>query len=116
MTDRILEDNNDFSSLGIIFCRTRPRATNVVQLYQDQDFLNRAVCRFAGAAMANGEGLPRRRSALECLFAPFGGRGVNVKAAQASGQLTVVDADENCRASWKRPCRTARCSSGLPEK
>ncbi|PYS54362.1 MAG: hypothetical protein DMG13_08350 [Acidobacteria bacterium] len=30
---------------------------HIVQLYQDQDFLNRAVCRFAGAALANGEGL-----------------------------------------------------------
>lgn len=24
---------------------------HIVQLYQDQDFLNRAVCRFAGAAL-----------------------------------------------------------------
>ena len=30
---------------------------HIVQLYQDQDFLNRAVCRFAGAALANGEGI-----------------------------------------------------------
>ena len=30
---------------------------HVVQLYQDQDFLNRAVCRFAAAALANGEGV-----------------------------------------------------------
>ena len=30
---------------------------HIVQLYQDQDFLNRAVCRFAGAAIANGEGI-----------------------------------------------------------
>ena len=30
---------------------------HIVQLYQDQDFLNRAVCRFAGAAVANGEGI-----------------------------------------------------------
>ena len=29
---------------------------HIVQLYQDQDFLNRAACRFAGAALANGEG------------------------------------------------------------
>src|SRR3989442_1748948 len=33
-----------------------PRA-HIVQLYQDQDFLNRAVCRFAGAALANGGGI-----------------------------------------------------------
>ena len=30
---------------------------HIVRLYQDQDFLNRAVCRFAGAAIANGEGV-----------------------------------------------------------
>ena len=30
---------------------------HIVQLYQDQDFLNRTVCRFAGAAIANGEGI-----------------------------------------------------------
>jgi hypothetical protein len=29
---------------------------HIVQLYQDQDFLSRAVCRFAGAGLANGEG------------------------------------------------------------
>ena len=28
---------------------------HIVQLYQDQHFLNRAVCRFAAAALANGE-------------------------------------------------------------
>ena len=30
---------------------------HIVQLYQDQQFLNRAVCRFAAAAIANGEGV-----------------------------------------------------------
>src|SRR6266849_5777705 len=30
---------------------------HIVQLYQDQDFLSRAVCRFAGAGFANGEGI-----------------------------------------------------------
>jgi hypothetical protein len=29
---------------------------HIVQLYQDQDFLNCAVCRFVGAGLANGEG------------------------------------------------------------
>ena len=29
---------------------------HIVQLYQDQQFLNRAVCRFAAAALANGKG------------------------------------------------------------
>jgi hypothetical protein len=69
---------------------------HIVQLYQDQDFLNRAVCRFAGAALANGEGLilvPTLehwngiRPRLEA-------EGVNVEAARRRGQLTVVDADE----------------------
>ena len=30
---------------------------HIVQLYQHQDFLNRAVCRFVGAGLANGEGI-----------------------------------------------------------
>jgi MEDS: MEthanogen/methylotroph, DcmR Sensory domain len=69
---------------------------HIVQLYQDQDFLNRAVCRFAGAALANGEGLilvPTLthwngiRPRLEA-------EGVDVEAARERGQLTVVDADE----------------------
>jgi hypothetical protein len=30
---------------------------HIVQLYQDEDSLNRAVCRFAGGALANGEGI-----------------------------------------------------------
>jgi hypothetical protein len=30
---------------------------HIVQLYQDQEFLNRAVCRFAAGAIANGEGV-----------------------------------------------------------
>jgi hypothetical protein len=69
---------------------------HVVQLYQDQDFLNRAVCRFAAAALANGEGVIlvptvehwngfRQRLIAE---------GVDVEAAQKRGQLTIVDADE----------------------
>jgi hypothetical protein len=69
---------------------------HIVQLYQDEEFLNRAVCRFAGAAITNGEGLilvptlrhwhgMRRRLEAE---------GVDVEAARKCGQLTVVDADE----------------------
>ena len=69
---------------------------HIVQLYQDPDFLNRAVCRFAGAALANGEGIilvptlthwKAIRSRLET-------EGVDVDAARERGQLTVVDADE----------------------
>jgi len=69
---------------------------HIVQLYQDPSFLNRAVCRFAGAAIANGEGVIlvptlahwnafRRRLVAE---------GVDVEAAQERGQLTVVDAEQ----------------------
>jgi len=69
---------------------------HVVQLYQDQDFLNRAVCRFAGAALANGEGLILVPTAEHWnAFRPrMEAEGVDVKAAQERGQLTVVDADE----------------------
>ena len=69
---------------------------HIVQLYQDEDFLNRAVCRFAGAALANGEGVilvptPTHWKA----FRPrLEAEGVDVKAAQERGQLTVVDAEE----------------------
>jgi hypothetical protein len=69
---------------------------HVVQLYQDQDFLNRAVCRFAGAALANGEGLILVPTAEHWnAFRPrLEAEGVNVKDAQDSGQLTIVDADQ----------------------
>ena len=69
---------------------------HVVQLYQDQDFLNRAVCRFAGAALANGEGLILVPTAAHWnAFRPrLEAEGVDVTAAQERGQLTVVDADE----------------------
>ena len=30
---------------------------HIVQLYQDEEFLSRAVCRFAAAALAHGEGV-----------------------------------------------------------
>jgi hypothetical protein len=68
----------------------------MVQLYQDQDFLNRAVCRFAGAALANGEGLILVPTAEHWnAFRPrLVAEGVDVDGAQARGQLTVVDADE----------------------
>ncbi|MBV8192062.1 MAG: MEDS domain-containing protein [Alphaproteobacteria bacterium] len=68
---------------------------HIVQLYQDQDFLNRAVCRFAAAALANGEGLILVPTAAHWnAFRPrLEAEGVNVKDAQARGQLTVVDAD-----------------------
>jgi hypothetical protein len=69
---------------------------HIVQLYQDQQFLNRAVCRFAAGAIANGEGviLVPTSAHWEAFSPRLEAEGVDVKAAQARGQLTVVDADE----------------------
>jgi hypothetical protein len=68
---------------------------HIVQLYQDQEFLNRAVCRFAAGAIENGEGVILVPTAAHWdAFRPrMESLGVNVKAAQERGQLTVVDAD-----------------------
>jgi DcmR-like sensory protein len=68
---------------------------HIVQLYQDQEFLNRAVCRFAGAALANGEGLILVPTLTHWnAFRPrLEAEGVDVDAARERGQLTVVDAD-----------------------
>ncbi|MDB5809649.1 MAG: hypothetical protein JWN94_1771 [Betaproteobacteria bacterium] len=71
------------------------QSDHIVQLYQDQQFLNRAVCRFAASAIANGEGIilvptvPHWNAFRPRLEA----EGVDVKAALDRGQLTVVDAD-----------------------
>ena len=69
---------------------------HIVQLYQDQDFLNRAVCRFAGAAIANGEGiiLVPTLTHWNAIRPRLEAEGVDVDAARGRGQLTVVDADE----------------------
>ena len=69
---------------------------HIVQLYQDQDFLNRAVCRFAGAALANGEGiiLVPTLAHWTAIRPRLEAEGVDVEAARQRGQLTVVDADE----------------------
>ena len=69
---------------------------HIVQLYQDQQFLNRAVCRFAAGAIQNGEGVILVPTAehWEAFRPRLESEGVDVKAAQARGQLTVVDADE----------------------
>ena len=68
---------------------------HIVQLYQDQQFLNRAVCRFAAAALANGEGviLVPTLQHWEAFRPRLEAEGVDVKAAQDRQQLTVVDAD-----------------------
>ena len=69
---------------------------HIVQLYQDQQFLNRAVCRFAAGAIANGEGVILVPTAAhwEAFRPRLEAEGVDVKAAQSNGQLTIVDADE----------------------
>ena len=69
---------------------------HIVQLYQDQDFLNRAVCRFAGAALANGEGiiLVPTLTHWNAIRPRLEAEGVDVAAARERGQLTVVDADK----------------------
>jgi MEDS: MEthanogen/methylotroph, DcmR Sensory domain len=69
---------------------------HIVQLYQDQDFLGRAVCRFAGAGFANGEGIILVSTLTHWnAFRPrLEAEGMDVEAARERGQLTVVDADE----------------------
>jgi hypothetical protein len=69
---------------------------HIVQLYQDQQFLNRAVCRFAAGAIANGEGVILVPTAAhwEAFRPRLVAEGVDVDGAQARGQLTIVDADE----------------------
>jgi hypothetical protein len=75
--------------------QARPR-DHIVQLYQDQQFLNRAVCRFAAGAIRNGEGviLVPTRAHWDAFCPRLETEGVDVDRAQRNGQLTVVDADE----------------------
>ncbi len=69
---------------------------HIVQLYQDQGFLNRAVCRFAAAALANGEGviLVPTQKHWNAFRPRLEAEGVDLEAVQHRGQLTVVDSDE----------------------
>ena len=69
---------------------------HIVQLYQDERFLSRAVCRFAAAALANGEGviLVPTPSHWEAFRPRLEAEGVDVEGVQKRGQLTVVDANE----------------------
>ncbi|MPZ34923.1 MAG: hypothetical protein GEV13_28760 [Rhodospirillales bacterium] len=78
-----------------VLAHAAPR-DHIVQLYQDQDFLNRAVCRFAAAALANGEGVILVPTLAHWnAFRPrLEAEGLNVTDAQRRGQLTIVDADE----------------------
>jgi hypothetical protein len=69
---------------------------HIVQLYQDEQFLRRAVCRFAAGAIANGEGviLVPTSAHWEAFRPRLEAEGVDINDAQTRGQLTVVDADE----------------------
>ena len=69
---------------------------HIVQLYQDQDFLSRAVCRFAGAGLANGEGFILASTVTHWnVWRPIlEAEGVDVEAARKRGQMTVFDAEE----------------------
>jgi hypothetical protein len=89
------ESHDEHESWSGLLASAGPR-DHIVQLYQDQEFLNRAVCRFAAAAMANGEGviLVPTEAHWEAFRPRLEAEGVDIKAAQASGQLSVVDADE----------------------
>jgi hypothetical protein len=79
---------------GGLLAGAAPR-DHIVQLYQDQQFLNRAVCRFAAAAIANGEGviLVPTIAHWDAFRPRLESEGVDVKAAEKRGQLTIVDAD-----------------------
>jgi hypothetical protein len=69
---------------------------HIVQLYQNQDFLNYAVCRFVGAGLSKGEGiiLVPTLTHWNAIRPRLEDEGVDVHAVQERGQLTVVDADE----------------------
>ena len=69
---------------------------HIVQLYQDQDFLGRAVCRFGVAALANKESfvLLSTLPHWNTWRSRFEAEGVDVAAACQRGQMTVLDAEE----------------------
>jgi hypothetical protein len=78
-----------------LLTRAAPR-DHIVQLYQDEGFLNRAVCRFAAAALAHGEGMILVPTAAhwDAFYPRLEAEGVDIQDAQARGQLTIVDGDE----------------------
>ncbi|MEO8467626.1 MAG: MEDS domain-containing protein [Gammaproteobacteria bacterium] len=90
------QDGSDLGEAWNGLLATAGPRDHIVQLYQDQQFLNRAVCRFAASAIANGEGVILvPTSAHWQAFRPrLEAEGVNIEDAQECGQLTVVDADE----------------------
>jgi hypothetical protein len=94
-TERHLETERKSESWDRLVENAGP-CDHIVQLYQDEDFLSRAVCRFAGGALANGEGiiLVPTLTHWNAIRPRLEAEGVDVKAARERGQLTVVDADE----------------------
>ena len=95
--DRVLQAGglDGTAPWGGLLASAGPR-DHIVQLYQDQQFLNRAVCRFAASAIANGEGVILVPTAAhwEAFKPRLEAAGVNIVQAKQSGQLTVVDVDE----------------------
>jgi hypothetical protein len=85
---------SDGDSWSHLLADAAPR-DHIVQLYQDPQFLNRAVCRFAASAIANGEGvvLVPTPAHWEAFRPRLEAEGVDIEAAQRRGQLSVVDAD-----------------------
>jgi hypothetical protein len=71
-----------------------PPHDHIVQLYQDQDFLCSAVCRYIGAGLASGEGIILFPTLTHWNTFRTRLEGVDVHAAQERGQLTVFDANE----------------------
>jgi len=69
---------------------------HIVQFYQDEPFLCRAVCRFVAAGLAGGESVILVPAAAhwELLRPRLEAEGVDVPAGQSQGQLTVLDADK----------------------
>src|SRR3954453_5500866 len=91
---------------------------HIVHLYQDQDFLNRVVCRFAAAALANGEAviLVPTLAHWEDFRPRLEAEGVDIKGAQNSGQLNIVDADELLPRFMQRAMPDGPMFLGLPAR
>src|SRR5271170_572555 len=88
------DDSREHGEWDLLLANAAPR-DHIVQLYQDQHFLNRAVCRFAAAALANGEGviLVPTQEHWNAFRPRLEAEGVDLDAVQRDGQLTIVDAD-----------------------
>src|SRR4051794_38647171 len=91
---------------------------HIVHLYQDQDFLNRVVCRFAAAALANGEGviLVPTLAHWEAFRPRLEAEGVDIKALRTAGSSTSSMPTSFCRGSCSGPCRMGQCSWALPAR